>query len=275
MTTLMMTGATGFAGRAVVNHVLNSTDWRIVSFQREVGIFGNERIEEWEWDIREPDNSQAAVSGEAYFLHLGADVHALRSLIYPESFVRTNVLGTVNVLDLARQANVSIFAYVSTGEVFGGRDEGYSNEDDPFRPSNPYAASKAAGELLVQAYGRSFGLPTLIVRSMNLFSMDQTDPSKFVPIVRNHIESGMTLKIHAQDGKPGVRQWLHVTAFASQLVDLLKKGTVGKSYHLVGEELTSLAVAERVAAEMGKPLKYELVRMPKTHEHRYALAVNR
>jgi dTDP-glucose 4,6-dehydratase len=279
MTTLFMTGATGFAGRAVVDHVLQTTDWRIISFQRgDLQAFSDERTTEVFWNFGIPFYGSIPPydkSGDVFFLHLGAEVHALRSLEDPESFVETNVVGTVNALDLARELEVGLFAYVSTGEVFGGRDEGQSNEDDPLRPSNPYAATKAAGELLVSSYHRSFGLPTIIVRTMNIFSMDQEDPSKFVPIVRNAIEKDQVLRIHAKDGQPGVRQWLHVTAFANQLVDLLRKGMIGKSYHIVGEELTSLEMAQRVAAEMGKPLKYELVRMPKTHEHRYALAVNR
>lgn len=276
MTTLMMTGATGFAGRAVVDHVLKTTDWTIFSFQRRRGVFNDDRITEVDWDFTEEFAHGLVPSfGSVFFLHLGADVHALRSLREPASFIKTNVVGTGHCLDVARMVPVDLFAYVSTGEVFGGRDEGHSNEDDPLRPSNPYAASKAAGELLVQAYHRSFGLPTIIVRTMNIYSMEQEDPSKFVPIVRSKIESGETLQIHSKDGQPGVRQWLHVSAFASQLVDLLRKGTVGKSYHLAGEELTSLEMAQRVAKEMDKPLKYELVRMPKTHEHRYALAVNR
>lgn len=281
MTTLFMTGATGFAGRAVVDYVLKATDWNIVSFQRELRkvSYSTDRVLEIQWDFREKYDKYmsppALGESDRFFLHLGAEVHAVRSLIDPQAFVKANVVGTANVLDIALFAKVALFAYVSTGEVFGGRDTGYSKEDDPLRPSNPYAATKAAGELLMQSYHRAFGLPAIIIRTMNIYSMDQADPSKFVPIVRNAIENGETLKIHTKDGKPGVRQWLHVTAFASQLVDLLKMATIGQTYHLIGEELTSLEIAQRVAEEMGKPLKYELVRMPKTHEHRYALAVNR
>jgi len=278
MTTLLMTGATGFAGRAVVNEVLTRTDWNIASFQRECGKFESERVVEIPWDFKHPmleAYMRVPVDADMFFLHLGADVHALRSLKDPASFVETNVMGTANVLDLARRMDVDLFAYVSTGEVFGGRDDGYSNEEDPHRPSNPYAATKAAGELLTYSYHRAFDLPAIIVRTLNIFSMDQKDPSKFVPIVRKALETGETMKLHAKDGRPGVRQWLHVTAFANQLVDLLKTATIGKSYHLYGEELNNLQMAQRVATELGKELKYEFIRMPKTHEYRYAMARNR
>lgn len=285
MTTLFMTGATGFAGNAVINEVLKNTNWKIVSFQRKrtapESLAEFSRIMEVEWDFRESPNihqfnASLLKSEENFFLHLGADVHAMKSLQFPDAFVMSNVVGTQNVLHLAKSLKIQLFCYVSTGEVLGGCDEGeYRDENSPLRPSNPYAATKAAGELLVHAYHRSFDLPAIIVRTMNIWSMDQIDPTKFVPIVKLALASDSVVKIHTKDGRPGMRQWLHVTAFANQLLNLLKVATIGETYHLVGEELTSLAMAKRVADEMGKELKYELIRMPKTHEHRYAMTVNK
>jgi dTDP-D-glucose 4,6-dehydratase len=167
------------------------------------------------------------------------------------------------------------FVYMSTAEVLGGRDEGYSLEDDPLKPSNPYSASKAAGELLTQAYGRCFDLPTIVVRTMNLYGPGQNDPTKFVCMVEDDLRAGRTTKIHVRNGKPGSRQWIDGGIFARQFVELIQHVKPGLIYHIIGPEMTNLEMASKVAAEMGKELKCEMVPISKTHEWRYAMQVTR
>ncbi len=275
MGTILLTGGTGFAGRCLIEDILKYTDHDIISLQRTYpDTTPHERIVRITWDFREeypPLAIHNYLIGLKYFIHLGAEVHALRSLKNPIPFVQANVLGTANVLELARKICPEVFVYVSTAEVLGGRDEGYSLEDDRLMPSNPYAATKAAGELLTYSYFRAFDLPAIIVRSMNLTGEGQTDESKFVPIVKKAIREGKPVKIHSKNGKPGSRQWIDGNNFARQLMELIPQAEFGQIYHIVGEEMTSLQVAQKVADEMGVDLKCDFVRITKTHEHRYAL----
>jgi dTDP-glucose 4,6-dehydratase len=279
MTTVCMTGGTGYAGRCVISDILEFTDWDIVSIQRKITLGAPvERIQYVEWDFRTPfDLSRIFLRSDdlKYFLHLGAEVHALRSLTDPGAFVQGNIVGTQNVLDLARALEIKLFVYMSTAEVLGGRDTGSSLEDDPLKPSNPYAASKAAGELLTQAYGRCYGLPSIVVRTMNLYGDGQNDPTKFVCMVEDNLRAGRMTKIHVRDGKPGSRQWITGRSFAHQLVELVQRAEPGLIYHIVGTEMTNLEMATRVAAEMGKDLKCEMVPISKTHEFRYAMQATR
>jgi dTDP-glucose 4,6-dehydratase len=275
MGAIVLTGATGFAGRCVVKELEKRKHGPIISLQRKLeSVHG--QFCPYVWDFCKPMEEKMSRLLEDvevdYFLHLGSSVHALRSLENPMEFVENNIVGTANVLEVARRMkHLGLFVYMSTAEVLGGRDEGYSLEDDPLLPSNPYSATKAAGELLTMSYHKAFRLPAITVRTMNIIGKDQTDESKFVPMVKKSLLSGETLKIHARNGKPGMRQWIDVGSFTNQFLDLLPSAEPGQTYHIVGEELSNIEIAQRVADEMGIPLKFELIRMPPTHEFRYGL----
>lgn len=223
-----------------------------------------------EWDFTKPYEGIVPENVD-YFIHMGANVHAPKSLIDPGAFVQANVVGTFNALELARVMQPKLFVYMSSAEAVGGNAEGYNDEDAPLKPSNPYAASKGAGELLTYSYFRSFELPAVIVRSMNVYSLDQSDPTKFVPMVKKALETDTPLKIHVKDGKPGARQWCEVSSFVQQLFNLLPVAEPGQTYHIIGEELNNVEIANRIADQLGKSLKVEFVRQSRTHEWRYAL----
>ena len=275
METIVVTGATGFAGRCIIADILKYTDYQVVAMSRSEGPTEG-RLTSIRWDIREPLTEGglkwlAASSNIRYFIHAAAEVHALRSLADPVPFAVTNVIGTVNVLEAVRKLQMDTFAYISSVEVLGGRDVGYSLEHDEHRPSNPYAATKAAGEDLTYSYFKAFDVPAIIVRSSNLYGEGQDDESKFVPMVTALLKAGKPVKIHVQDGKPGMRQWSLGSTFAHSLMDLLPRAKHGETYHIMGEEFTNLEMATRIAEQLGLPLKCELVRISKTHEFRYAM----
>src|SRR5215467_3843217 len=271
MTKIVLTGGTGYLGKLVIDHILKYTDWEIASLQRRKTEQVN-RVEQIEWDFRKGYWEPFRAYDVKYILHLGANVHALKSLENPGAFIQDNVVGTYSVLELARSLKPELFVYMSTAEVLGGRDEGYSKPYDTLRPSNPYAASKAAGELLCHSYFKSFDVPVVIVRTMNMHGKTQTDETKFIPMVRKQLAAGEVVKIHTRDGKPGMRQWILGEDCAHRLLSLLLLAIPGRIYHFAGREVSNLQVAECVAAEMGKELKCEFIEQPKTHEWRYAIS---
>jgi len=212
-------------------------------------------------------------------IHAGARVHALSSLADPAASVADNVTGTFNMLEAARVLKPGVFVYVSTCEVFGPTPEGvYYSEDDAVNPSTPYSATKAAGECLVCAYGRSFGLGTLVVRSMNLYGEHQQD-TRFVPMVLDKILRDEVVDIHAYpNGRAGTRQWLYAPEFAGALRFLVERGQRGETYHVVGEERDNLEVARYIADTAGLLLRSNLVDVGKTHrahDLRYAVSAKK
>lgn len=256
---ILMTGATGFCGRSFFGSVLEKTSWPV------------QRINRSSWNFREPWPEKRSVPTAECFIHFGANVQARKSIDHPADFIADNIIGTFNVLQLARVIRPNLFVYISSAEALGGCEVGYLPEDAPLRPSNPYAASKGAGELLTYSFFRSYGLPAIIVRTMCVWGMDQTDPAKFVPMVKNALLKGETVKIHVKNGHAGSRQWIEGSTFSEKLLELLPKAIAGETYHIVGEELDNIQMAQVVADRLGIQLKYEAVEMPATHEFRYAM----
>jgi dTDP-glucose 4,6-dehydratase len=254
---LLMTGSTGFCGKAFAETVSEKTDWLVVRLNREF------------WDFREP--WPHPVPQANYFVHFAANVRARESIERPRDFIAANILGTFHALELAREVRPDLFVYISSAEALGGCEEGYLHEGAALRPSNPYAATKGAGELLTYSYFRSYGLPAIIVRTMCVWSMDQSDPTKYVPMVKAALLKGEPVKIHMKDGRAGSRQWIEVSEFSNKLLELLPRAVPGETYHIVGEERDNIQQAQIVADRLGVPLEYEAVEMPATHAFRYAM----
>lgn len=182
-----------------------------------------------------------------------------------------NTVGTFNVLELAREIRPKLFVYISSAEAMGGCEEGFLPVDAHLRPSNPYAASKAAGELFVETYFRCYGLPTIIVRTQCVWGLDQTDPTKAIPIMRGKLRRHERVNIFTKGGVIGSRQWIDVNIFCEQLLDLLPRAVPGRTYHLVGPELDNLEMAMQLAGFEGVKLKAQFTEISPTHELRYAI----
>jgi dTDP-glucose 4,6-dehydratase len=255
---VFMTGITGFCGNAFAKFVQTETDWSVEGPHRS------------HWNLRQPWPYKRVPQAD-YFLHFGANVQARQSLEHPGDFIADNILGTFNALELARAMEPKLFVYISSAEALGGCEEGYLSKDAPLRPSNPYAATKGAGELLAYSYFRSYRLPVIIVRTMCVWGMEQSDPTKFVPIVQSALLKGEPVKLHFKNGKPGRRQWIEVTEFSRRLLDLLPRAIPGETYHIAGEELDNVQMTQLIAERLRVPLGYEAMEMPATHEFRYAI----
>lgn len=216
MKRVLVTGAAGFIGHHLVERILSDTDWGIVCLDR-LDHAGNlerlassvrnhaDRVRVVFHDLRaELGNGVAKRLGKFdYCLHLAAGSHVDRSVLDPSGFVRDNVLGTAHLLDYCRE-HVEQTLYFSTDEIFGSADEGQCfKEGDRMNPTNPYAASKAGGELLVPAYVNTYGMKLQITRCANVFG-ERQDPEKFIPLVIRKVLSGETVQIHSK--KVGMRE---------------------------------------------------------------------
>lgn len=272
---ILLTGATGFAGQHFVEYLLNNTDWEIfvlrrLTCRRLSDAFQNPRVHAIYHDFTAeiPDRILHNLSVD-YIVHMGAEVHGIRSLEDPELFVRANALGTFNMLEAARKLKPQHFVYISSAEAVGATDGAALAEDAPLRPSNPYSAAKAAGEALVLSYGKSFDVPASIVRTMNLFGPRQ-DTSKFVPATIKKILNGERVINHiGKNGRSGSRCWLHVHSFIADLFGvLLRKPDI---YHIAGPERDNVQIIDRLALALHLPVRIHSEIPGKSHDMRYAI----
>lgn len=286
---VLITGGAGFAGSHIVEHSLHNTDWDIIVLDRISYAGSLERLrsarEEFpdrlsfifhDFRAAYPPSVMRRLDGVRFLIHNGGETHVDRSLDDPEPFVASNVLGTLHTLEAAKQLCLDRFIYVSTDEVHGPAPDGIDfDEDAPMRPSNPYSASKCGGEALSYAWWKSYGVPTIISRTMNMIG-EMQHGEKFVPTCIRKISRNEIVTIHGNSKTIGSRKWIHARNQASGLLFLLVRGVNGESYHIAGEERNNLEIAQFVAQVLGKPnLGYQLVDFHaarKGHDRRYSLS---
>ncbi len=218
-------------------------------------------------------------------IHLAAETHVDRSIAGPAEFVATNVVGTINLLEQARRIKDSgtefRFHHVSTDEVFGAADEGQSfSEDSPYRPSSPYAASKAAADHLVRAFHVTYGLDTVTSNCSNNFGPFQF-PEKLIPLVIRNARAGMPLPVYG-DGRQ-VRDWLFVTDHCRALDLIIHRGQSGRTYNVsAGCRVENVELVRKICRFMDAPLGGQpherlitFVKDRPGHDRRYALEASR
>ncbi len=251
--TFFVTGGAGFIGSAVVRHLLNDTDHRVVNIdkltyagnlQSLAAVEGSERYHFAQADIC--DAAAMAALFQQYqphvVMHLAAESHVDRSIDGPGEFIQTNVVGTYTLLEAARsyystlapaQQALFRFHHISTDEVYGdlhGTDDLFT-ESTPYAPSSPYSASKAASDHLVRAWLRTFGLPTVVTNCSNNYGPFHF-PEKLIPLMILNALSGKALPVYG-DGKQ-IRDWLFVEDHARALVTVATQGEVGETYNIGG-----------------------------------------
>lgn len=270
MTRVLVSGAAGFVGSHLVEHTLKTTDWEVVALVKMDRAGDLNRLEEVlqdhpEWrdrvtvvrhDLNDSLNSIHKHIGEVdYIAHLAACSHVDTSIKEPVEVFCNNARSTAQILEYARtmQPSLKKFLYFSTDEVYGPAPEGYDfTEEDKLHPSNPYSAGKAAGEMIVMAYGKTYGLPYLITNTMNIFG-ERQDPEKLIPKSMQFINEGKPMTIHGLPGSVGRRHWLHARNAADATLFLLKHPIVNEKVHIVGDvEMDNLQMFKLIAKYMGK-----------------------
>lgn len=288
--TVLITGGCGFVGHHFVEHFILHTDWNIVVLDklnysgtldrlRDIGRFDEKRILVLTADICElnHDGILRELSAVTDVYHLAAESHVENSISDPIPFVQSNVAGTVHLMQACmRLPKFERFYYFSTDEVFGPAPEGVEyREDDVHNPTNPYSASKSAGEMFVKAFRNTYNFPAIITRTMNVFG-ERQHPEKFVPLVIRSVLNGDTVPIHSDGQKAGSRFWIHARNVADAYLFLDK---MTEDCHIVGsQEVDNLTLAQFVALTVGEPLEYEMVHFSESrpgHDLRYALSGER
>ncbi|WP_339220212.1 dTDP-glucose 4,6-dehydratase [Paenibacillus sp. FSL W7-1332] len=185
-------------------------------------------------------------------VNFAAESHVDRSILEPEIFVNTNVMGTQVLLDAAQKYGVTKFVQVSTDEVYGSLGEtGLFSETTPLAPNSPYSASKAGGDLLVRAYHETFGLPVNITRCSNNYGPYQF-PEKLIPLIISRALNDESLPVYG-DGL-NIRDWLYVEDHCSAIDLVIHQGKIGDVYNIGGNnERTNLHIVQTILKELGKP----------------------
>lgn len=301
----LLTGVGGFLGSHILEHLLQTTESEVVGIASwtHKGVPARvsdsihyqahkDRVTIITHDLSAPIGPFMAeqIGHIDYVIHAAADSHVDRSIAQPVPFIINNVQLTLNLLEWARVAKPDIFIQVSTDESFGSAWGDYSHKEwEPHIPSNPYAASKAAQEDISIAYWRTYGVPVVITHTMNLYA-ERQDPEKFVPKTIRAVLEGRPMTIHVdENGKPGSRHYIHCRNMADALIFIIGLGSPAKftattdpkcphvpdCYNIAGqEELNNIAMAQKIADIIGKPLITEGVSFHHSrpgHDPRYSL----
>jgi dTDP-glucose 4,6-dehydratase len=278
--TLLITGGAGFIGSNFIHYMLqNHTECRIVNLDKLTyagnldnlkAVEKNPRYEFIRGDIRDKELIQSLYKNVQGVVHFAAETHVDRSIMDAGEFVLTDVFGSFVLFEAMRNADIEFFIHVSTDEVYGSRDQGFFNEEDPLNPSSPYSASKAGADRLAYAYTVTHGLPIIILRPSNNYGPYQY-PEKFIPLFVTNALEGKSLPLYGKG--TNVRDWLYVEDCCRAVDSVMRKGKLGEVYNVgANNEVKNIDIANRIVDVLEKPvglIKFVDDRLG--HDRRYAL----
>ncbi|MBI3319159.1 MAG: dTDP-glucose 4,6-dehydratase [Candidatus Omnitrophica bacterium] len=277
---LLVTGGAGFIGSHFVQHWLGQHPGdHVVTLDRLTysglratidGLADHPRHRFLQGDVCDPDIVRQAMQGCDLVAHFAAETHVDRSITDARPFIRTNVEGTQTLLECAVKLKMTRFLHVSTDEVYGPILEGAHAETAAFSPRSPYAASKAAGDLLVRAYQATYALPAIVVRPTNAFGPRQF-PEKFIPLCITNALEDAPLPLYG-DGQHR-RSWIFVGDLCRAIERVLDAGMPGTIYNISSaSEYPNLQVARAILRTLGKPeALMTFVPDRPGHDRRYAM----
>ncbi|MFY0693127.1 MAG: dTDP-glucose 4,6-dehydratase [Paracoccaceae bacterium] len=296
---LLVTGGAGFIGSAVVRAAIGR-GYEVVNLdaltyaaclESLTGVADHPNYSFTQTDLRERAQLDAVFDAHApdAVMHLAAESHVDRSIDAPGDFINTNITGTYNLLEAARRhwtrsgrPDGFRFHHISTDEVYGSLGAtGAFSEDTAYAPNSPYAASKAASDHLVRAWGETYGLPYVLTNCSNNYGPYQF-PEKLIPVVILNAISGTPIPVYGEG--LNVRDWLYVEDHADALLTVLEKGALGRSYNIGGEnEATNIDLVRQICAILdrvrptGAPHDrlIEFVADRPGHDQRYAIDPSR
>ena len=278
---ILVTGGAGFIGCNFVRYMLDKyPDDEIVVLDKltYAGRMENlqdvmNRISFIKGDICNKEDIEKVKDCDVIF-NFAAETHVDRSIIEAGVFVKTDILGTYNLLEYARKLDVKKYVQISTDEVYGSIGSGSFKEDELLDPSSPYSASKAGADLLVKVYYKTYGLPVLITRSSNNFGPYQY-PEKLIPLFITNALQNKPLPVYG-DGL-NVRDWIYVLDNCEAIDLATQKGKIGEIYNIAsGNEKTNLEITHLILSELNKLDSLILfVKDRPGHDRRYSLDFTR
>lgn len=290
---ILITGGCGFIGHHFVEHILRKTNWNIYILDklsyasygldriRDMGILENKRIKIFTLDLINPLSEgiiKELGKNINFIVHMAAETHVDNSIKYPTYVIHNNIMSTLNILEYSRSCkNLEKMFYFSTDEVYGSAPNNVSyKETDKHNPTNPYSASKSAGEQLCIAYENTYKVPVIMVNVMNAFG-ERQHVEKFIPKCIKYILENKTIHIHSDETclNSGSRFYIHARNIAAAILFLIKNGNIGELYHITGEkEVSNLEMAQFISNIVGKELKFEMINFHTDrpgHDLRYSL----
>ena len=278
---ILVTGGAGFIGSCFVRYMLkNHHDYKIINLDALTYAGNIENLD----DVKDNPNYKFVhgnicdkklvpelVEQVDAIVNFAAESHVDRSITGPEVFIETNVKGTLNLLQAAKEFKIERYLQVSTDEVYGTLGKtGYFTETTPLAPNSPYSASKASADMLVRAYHETYNMPVLTTRCSNNYGPYQY-PEKLIPFFISKLLRGEKVSVYG-DGM-NVRDWLYVYDHCSAIDTVLHKGRVGEVYNIGGHnEKTNMEITRLILKAMGKDeTSIVYVKDRLGHDRRYAI----
>jgi len=278
---LLITGGLGFIGSNFILDLLRKyPDIEITNVDDQLSgsnlknltdLEGDKRYHFVKGNIADYEKISGLVVGKDAVVNFAAETHVDRSLSDPGSFLKSNVYGVFTILEALRKRNTGArLVHVSTDEVYGDIEDGSFTERDALKPSSPYSASKAASDLFVLAYSRTFGMDTVITRCTNNYGPRQF-PEKLIP--KTVLRAALSLKVPIYGSGQNVRDWIYVLDHCRAIENVLYSGVKGQIYNVsAGSEKTNLEVVSEILRIMGKDeSQIEFVEDRPGHDVRYSL----
>ncbi|OGP77179.1 MAG: dTDP-glucose 4,6-dehydratase [Deltaproteobacteria bacterium RBG_16_64_85] len=280
---LLVAGGAGFIGSNFIRYLLAAhADWQVVNVDKLTYAGNLANLKDLEGDDRygfvRADICDAPRIGEIVaaerpdaIVNFAAETHVDRSINDPSLFLKTNVLGTQVLLEAARRQGIARYVQISTDEVYGSLgSEGKFTEESPLRPNSPYAASKTAGDLLVRAWFKTYGVPAIVTRCSNNYGPYQF-PEKLIPFFITLLRENKPVPVYG-DGM-NVRDWIHVDDHSRAIDAVLLRGRPGEIYNIGGgNERTNIEITKMLFSFLGKPESLmKFVPDRPGHDRRYAI----
>jgi dTDP-glucose 4,6-dehydratase len=287
---ILVTGGNGFIGSHFIEEILKNEnvnkvyniDCGTYAANKSLPFQDDPRYQRLNMDISSPyfpDHKKYFESlNFDYVIHFAAESHVDNSIKSPKKFIDTNIIGTFNLLEIFKDTNIKKFIHVSTDEVFGtlSHKEGPFNIDSPYRPNSPYASTKAASDLLVRSYVKTYKFPGIITNCSNNFGPRQY-PEKLIPVCINKLKKKEKIPLYGNG--TNIRDWIYVKDHVNALINVLLDGIVGKQYLIGGNNEISniqlihsiVSVYEIVTNQKVDWEWFEYVTDRKGHDYKYAI----
>ena len=279
---ILVTGGAGFAASNFIRQTLKKyPDYKVINLDKLTyagnlnnlkDIEGNANYKFIKGDIADKRMVDKVMRNENIdvIINYAAETHVDRSILDPDAFIRTDVIGTYNLLEAVKEFKIGKYIQISTDEVFGSIKRGKFKEDSSFKPNSPYSASKASGDLLCRSYIKTYDLPIIITHSCNFYGPYQY-PEKLIPLFITNLIENKKVPLYG-DGK-NVREWIYVLDHCRAIDFLLHKGKLGEVYNIgSGVEKKNIEITKLILKELG--LGDERIKKVKDragHDWRYAV----